>query len=441
MQSSFGNRRVVITGVSLVSPLGNSKDALWDGLSNGRSAVRGIDDFPAGTELVSYGAAATEFSGRIDDFGELEKDQKKMIRKALKVMCRETMMGVAVAQAALQDASLATGDVPPERSGCVYGSDYMLTMPDDFVAGISTCEDGAGQFEYQRWGQEGMPKVTPLWLLRYLPNMPASHIAIYNDLRGPNNSLTLREAASNVAIGEAAFTIARNHADMMIAGATGTRLHPMNAIHAMQQEQIASPTVEPAQASRPFDRDRTGMVLGEGAGALVLEELSSAQARGATIYGEIVARASSTVASLGGAADRRQALTNVMTMTLRDAGAEPDQIGHVHAHGISTHSGDAEEAQAIAGVLGTGPDARPVTAAKSYFGNLGSGSGMVELIASLLALGHGQLFPILNYETPDPDCPVLAATATNGLSPGKSFLNLSCTPQGQAACVLVGSLT
>ncbi|NIL96945.1 MAG: beta-ketoacyl-[acyl-carrier-protein] synthase family protein [Planctomycetales bacterium] len=441
MQSFFGNRRVVITGIGLVSPLGNSKHALWEGLNGGRSPVSGIDDFPSAAEIVSYGAAAKEFSGQINDFGELEKDQKKMIRKALKLMCRETMMGVAVAQAALQDASLKTGDLPAERSGCVYGSDYMLTMPEDFLAGIRTCQDESGQFQYQRWGQEGMPQVTPLWLLRYLPNMPASHIAIYNDLRGPNNSLTLREASSNAAVGEAAFTIARNHADMMIAGATGTRLHPMNAIHAMQQEEIASPDVPPAEASRPFDRDRTGMVLGEGAGALVLEELHSAETRGATIYGEIVSRASSTVASPSGIADRRQALSNVITAALRDAAAEPGQIGHVHAHGISTRSGDAEEAAAIAHVLGTGPDARPVTAAKSYFGNLGAGSGMVELIASLLALQHGNLFPMLNYQNPDPDCPLLIATAANGLAAGENFLNLSCTPQGQATGILIRSPT
>ncbi|NIP85846.1 MAG: beta-ketoacyl-[acyl-carrier-protein] synthase family protein [Planctomycetales bacterium] len=440
MESQFANRRVVITGVGVVSPLGNSPDALWTGLSTGQSGVGGIDEFPCGADRVCYGAAAREFAGKIDDFGALEKNQQKMIRKALKLMCRETMMGVAVAQAALQDASLGSGDFDPERSGCVFGSDYMLTMPDDFVAGIKTCQDGQGHFTYPRWGSEGMPQVTPLWLLRYLPNMPASHIAIYNDLRGANNSLTLREAASNAALGEAAFTIARNHAEMMIAGATGTRLHPMNAIHAMQQEEVAAAEVEPARASRPFDRDRTGMVLGEGAGAVVLEELRAAEARGAKIYGEVVARASSTVASLAGVADRRQALANVIRELLRAAGATPDQIGHVHAHGISTRSGDVAEAEAIAEVLGTAPDARPVTAAKSYFGNLGAGSGMVELIASLLALSHGWLFPVLNYEHADPACPVLAATAARGLAPGSSFVNLSCTPQGQATGVLVRSL-
>jgi 3-oxoacyl-[acyl-carrier-protein] synthase II len=362
-----------------------------------------------------------------------------MIRKALKLMCRETMMGVAVAQAAIQDAGLLVGASTPEQAGCVFGSDYMLTMPDDFAAGFTTCCNGNGQFEYQRWGEEGMQQVTPLWLLKYLPNMPASHVAIYNDLRGPNNSLTMREAASNAAIGEASFTIARGHADMMIVGATGTRVHPMNAIHAMQQEQVASASVPPEQASRPFDRERTGMVLGEGAGALVLEELRSAESRGARIYGELLSWSSSSVASPTWVADRRKAMQNVLQTVMRNAEAEPGELGHVHAHGISTQSGDAEEAQAIVDVLRSGPQGRPVTAAKSYFGNLGAGSGMVELIASLLALEHGQLFPILNYQTPDPDCPILA-TRDADTPAGSSFVNLSVTPQGQAAAVLVRGL-
>ena len=126
-----------------------------------------------------------------------------------------------------------------------------------------------------------MKQMSPLWLLKYLPNMPACHIAIYNDLRGPNNSLTQREASANLAVGEAFRTITRGSADMMIAGATGTRLHLMKTLHVSQQEELAPHGIPPAEASRPFDRDRTGMVLGEGAAALVLEELGQAQARGA----------------------------------------------------------------------------------------------------------------------------------------------------------------
>ncbi len=160
---------------------------------------------------------------------------------------------------------------------------------------MKTCAP-AGEFEYAKWGKEGLGDMAPLWMLKYLPNMPASHIAIYNDLRGPNNSLTMREAAGNLAIGEAFRTIQRGHANMMVAGATGTRILPMQAIHALQTEQMAAENCDPTKASRPFDKSRTGMVAGEGAGMVVLEELSSAKARGATIYAEVLGLGSANVA-------------------------------------------------------------------------------------------------------------------------------------------------
>jgi 3-oxoacyl-[acyl-carrier-protein] synthase II len=169
----------------------------------------------------------------------LEGDRKKAIKKGLKVMCRETRMAVAAAQLALADARVAEKPLDPESSGVVLGSDYMLTMPEDYEAAMKKCAD-AGDFEFTRWGQDGLDQMTPLWMLKYLPNMPASHVAIYNDLRGPNNSLTMREAASNLAIGEAFRTIRRGHASAMVAGATGTRILPMQAIHALQTEQMAA---------------------------------------------------------------------------------------------------------------------------------------------------------------------------------------------------------
>lgn len=439
MSALPSSRRIVITGVGIASPLGNSKESLWAGLTSGKSGVTAYDDFGSDAAPSKFAAPARDFTGAIGDFGELEKDQKKMIRKGLKLMCRETMMGVAVAQSALQDAGITLGTHDPERSGCLFGTDYMLTMPEDFIAGIKACTDERGEFDYGRWGGTGLSHITPLWLLRYLPNMPASHVAIYNDLRGPNNSLTLREAAANTVVGEAYFTIARGSADMIVVGATGTRIRPMNAIHAMQQEETANSDFAPEQASRPFDRDRSGMVLGEGAGAVILEEYEVAKARNAHIYGEVVARGSSTAVSPNSIADRRTALRNAISSTLKDAGLNPGDVGHIHAHGISTRNGDREEAAAIAELFGDLDQQRPVTAAKSYFGNLGAGSGMVELIASLLALEHGKLFPILNYEHADPECPV-AAVCRDDTSPGGSFVNLSVTPQGQAASILVGAV-
>jgi 3-oxoacyl-[acyl-carrier-protein] synthase II len=373
-------------------------------------------------------------------------------------MCRETRMAVAAAQLAIADAGFAEKPMDPESTGVVLGSDYMLTMPEDYSMGMKTCAP-AGEFEYSKWGKEGLGDMAPLWMLKYLPNMPASHIAIYNDLRGPNNSLTMREAAGNLAIGEAFRTIQRGHANMMVAGATGTRILPMQAIHALQTEQMAAENCDPTKASRPFDKNRTGMVAGEGAAMIVLEELSSAKARGATIYAEVLGLGSASVAEPRRVGTTHQlspehggqcppyvlrgkcdvALERAMKAALRDANKEPEDVGHINAHGLSTTARDADEARAIVKVFGERAANVPVTAMKSYFGNLGAGSAVIELIGSVLAMREGKLPPVLNFNTPDPECRV-AIAAGDATPAGPSFLNLSVTPQGQAAVLYVAAV-
>jgi 3-oxoacyl-[acyl-carrier-protein] synthase II len=456
MTSPAATRRVVITGLGLISPLGNTPAALWAALAEGRSGVGPATLFPADRQPLKYAAECRDFTGEIENFGELEKERKKAIKKGLKVMCRETRMAVAAAQLAIADAGFAEKPMDPEASGVVLGSDYMLTMPEDYQLGMKTCAPG-GEFEFSRWGKEGLGDMAPLWMLKYLPNMPASHIAIYNDMRGPNNSLTMREAAGNLAIGEAFRTIQRGHANLMVAGATGTRVLPMQAIHALQTEQMAAENCDPTKASRPFDKDRTGMVAGEGAAMIVLEEYESAKARGATIYAEVLGLGSANVATkhvdeflrnsdsavseklpyvLQGKCD--VALVRAMKSALRDAGKTPAEVGHINAHGLGATERDADEARAIHEVFGDRGKDVPVTALKSYFGNLGAGSGVVELIASVLALSEGKLPRTLNYTTPDANC-ALAVTRDGMTSPGRSFLNLSVTPQGQAAVLYVAS--
>ncbi|MFZ5833709.1 MAG: beta-ketoacyl-[acyl-carrier-protein] synthase family protein [Planctomycetota bacterium] len=438
---ALAKRRVVITGMGLISPLGSSPAELWDALQAGQSGVGPLSVTAGGPLPVDFGAEARQFANDdIDSFGPLEKEQKKAIRKGLKVMCRECQMGVAAAQLALNDSGIGAGKIAAERIGVVFGADYMLSMPDDFCEGIAQCLSSAGEFEFSRWAVEGLPKMSPLWLLKYLPNMPASHMAIYNDLRGPNNSLTLREAAANAAVAEAYQTILRGSADVMLVGATGTRLHPMKMLHAVQQEEVASVNGDPAVVARPFDRNRSGVVLGEGAGAVVLEELEFARARGARIWGEVLAGSANSSVGRRLQAQRARAMTIALQAVMRGSGLKADDVGHVHAHGLSTRTCDKDEAEAILTVFGTRKDPVPVVAAKSNFGNLGAGSGLVELIASLLALEARRLFPMLNYQTPDPECPV--AVVTDASTPaGDSFVNLSVTPQGQASAVLVRRLT
>jgi 3-oxoacyl-[acyl-carrier-protein] synthase II len=466
MSSAPQTRRVVITGLGLISPLGNTPSAFWSAISEGSSGVSTTSLLPAERQPLKYAAECREFSGEIENFGELEKERKKAIKKGLKVMCRETRMAVAAAQLAIADAGFAEKPMDPESAGVVLGSDYMLTMPEDYELGMKTCAPG-GEFEYTRWGKEGLGDMAPLWMLKYLPNMPASHIAIYNDLRGPNNSLTMREAAGNLAIGEAFRTIQRGHANLMVAGATGTRILPMQAIHALQTEQMAGTVAglseagnngDPSTISRPFDKDRTGMVAGEGAAMVVLEEYESAKARGATIYAEVLGLGSANVARglapfaqsaeqkvpvpVSGAANIighcDVALARAMKSALRDAGKTTADVGHINAHGLSTTDRDADEARAIHEVFGDRARDIPVTAMKSYFGNLGAGSAVVELIASVLALREGKLPRTLNYATPDPAC-ALAVTRDDATPTGRSFLNLSVTPQGQAAVLYVAA--
>ncbi len=435
-QDSSGLRRIVITGLGAICPLGSSSESIWEALSTRKSGVGPLTSMPWDCFPIKVAAEADQFLGKIDDFGPLQKNQKKAIRKGLKVMCRECQMGVAAAQLALTDSGIMSQQIDPTRVGISYGSDYMLSPPHDFVEGVAECLDAEGQFEFDRWGAEGMPRMSPLWLLKYLPNMPGSHLAIYNDLQGPNNSITLREASANYCIAEAVNVMRRDRADVMLVGATGTRLHPLKTIHCIQQEELATEIDDPAKASRPFDRDRTGMVLGEGAGAIVLEELQAAKARGAKILGEIVATASSSVIEPHMIARRDEAIANVLRAVLKQAEMSPQSIGHIHAHGLGTRSGDADEARAIARVFGGRADAVPVVAAKSYFGNLGAGGGMVELIASLLAQSNGRLFPVLNYDTPDPQCEV-NAVRDDAAPSGDTFVNVSATPQGQASAALV----
>jgi 3-oxoacyl-[acyl-carrier-protein] synthase II len=433
---STATRRVVITGIGLISPLGTRKEAVWDALAAGRSGIGPLRCLPSEDLAIRCAGEVRGFTGEIADFGTLGKEQVRTIRKGLKVMCREIQMGVAAAQLALQDAQLKLGDYDVDRTGVVYGSDYIMTAPEEFTEGVRSCLTPDEQFDFARWATDGMPKVTPLWLLKYLPNMPASHVAIYNDLRGPNNSITLREASALLAVAEAYCTIVRGHAEIMIAGATGTRLHPLRTVHVALQEECAKGDGDPEKMCRPFDLHRRGMVLGEGAGAIVVEELGTAQARGVPILAEIVGFASSAAAHPTTGGDICQAIQNVICQALAKAGMEPEQLGHYHAHGLATRICDEQEAAAVQAVFGARNQPLPVTAAKSYMGNLGAAGGLVELISSVLALQHDKLFPILNYETPDPRCPIHAAR-TGDESSGDSFLKVSVTPQGQASAIAI----
>jgi 3-oxoacyl-[acyl-carrier-protein] synthase II len=422
-------RRVVLTGLGVVSPIGTTRERLWESLIGGRCGIGRLDntDFCAG--------AVHDFDGCIEDFGELTLEKKKAIRKGLKLMNRQTQMAVAAAQQALCDSRVKDGAFDPDRVGVCFGAGNVSLLPEDFLPAIRKCTDEKHRFHFERWGSDGLAQIDPLWLLRYLPNMPACHIAIYNDLRGPNNSITQRETSANLAVAEACAFIQDDEADLVVAGATGTTLQPINRIHVLAETEMAAGP-DPARLCRPFDRERSGAVVGEGAAAFVLEDLTSALRRGAPIYGEVLAWGSSCVVEQGGTPRCDLAVANALRGALRHARLDLAHIGHIHAHGLATRRSDAEETRGLRLVFGECADTLPLVAAKSYVGNAGAGCGALELAASLLALRHGRLFPVLNYEHPDPECRVCPVRSAD-VDAGTSFVNLNMTSQGQASCLVV----
>ena len=429
-------RRAVVTGVGVVSPIGCTKEVFWESLVRAQGGISALGPSSSDDETVTSGARIQEFRGRIKDFDCLDPAVEKRLRKALKVMNRETQLAVAAAEQAVSDSHLADSGLDPERIGVSFGTGNVPIMPEDFINGIQACGDRSDGFDFDRWGTDGIPQVAPLWLLKCLPNMPACHVAICNDLRGPNNSITQREVAANLAVAEAWHSIAEGDADAFVVGATGTTILSLNHMHSLMEQDVAPAGIDPTGVCRPFDRRRCGFVVGEGAAAILLEDWESATRRGVPIYGEVVGAGSSCVLDRSHTPQCDAALANAMRAALHTAELTPAELGHIHAHGLSTQRSDIEESRAIRNVLGASADTVPVVAAKSYLGNAGAGAGILELVASLLAIKHGRLFPILNFDQPDPECPITPVTSSD-VEAGNSFLNLSMAPHGQASCLAI----
>ncbi len=430
--------RVVITGLGVVSPLGRDLSTFWTALTAGQSGITEFSELPLDVLPVRHGGQAKCFTGAIEDFGQLDKNLQRAIKKNQKVMCREIELGVAACQLALSHAKLGIEDRDPERIGITYGCDYLLTRPEEFADGIDACLDAGRTFHREEWPILGMPKVNPLWLLKFLPNMPASHVAIFNDLRGPSNSLTVREASNSLTIREATAAIRRGVADAMVVGATGSRIEPLRFLHVTNQEPIARDRLNPAEMCRPFDLGRDGIVLGEGAGAFVLESLDHAEKRGATIYAEVIATGASAVGAMTGRDHVRMATKNVLGNVFSKAQSTLKNGWHLHASGRGDVAMDISESHGICDVLGKNQKI-PIVAAKSYFGSLGAGSAAVEVIASCLAMTHNQLFPTLNCSDPDPRCPI--RVSTQPANAGNAFIHLAYSPQGQASGVCIAKFT
>lgn len=429
--SSPVRRRVVITGLGIVSPLGYGPDAFWDKIAKGQSGIRVVGSAAA--------AAPGHVGGQVPDFSEdiTKEVMPKKQRKFVRVMCREIELGVVAALSAVTQSGLDLEKIDHDRFGVDFGANLMFSPPGvlkDACWSVSEQTPSGIKFDYDRWGEQGLHVLEPLWLLKYLPNMPACHIGIAVEARGPNNSLTLDDASGNLAIGEASRIIQRDRADIMIAGTTGTKLNAVKTIHAALWRDLASGEGSPETWCRPFDVDRTGQVVAEGACALILETPEHAAGRGATVYGEILGMGSSCVTKPDGSADVTMAIVNAITAALKDAQIEAGDVGHVNAHGVAIPDVDIAEAEAIRKVF---PKGVPVTALKSYLGNAGAGAGVQELVASLLALRHGVIPKTLNCEQIDPLCPLDVVKGEHRPTDNRVFVNVNVTRSGQASALVV----
>lgn len=432
--SQQNKRRVVITGMGIVSPIGIGVDPFWESLAAGKSGIAKVD-------LLSSIAAPDSFAGEVKDFTDstAKKIYLKQQRKSIKIMCREIQMGVASASLALENSVLNLDETNHDRLGVGFGANLMFSPPEVLRDGCWACVDEGDaerHFHAERWGSKGLPNMEPLWLLKYLPNMPACHIGIFADARGPNNSITQDEASGNLVLGEASRNIMRDRADVMIAGTTGTRVHPVKSVHAFMWDELATSPEEPERRCRPFDLNRGGQVVGEGACSFILEEESHAQRRGATILGAVLGTGSSCVLDRQGRPSVRQALVNAIRAALHDAGLQPQDIGHINANGLGSKLGDVEEARAIQEIFGEDARKLPVTALKSYFGNAGSGCGTLELAGSLVGLLHGVVPATLNFETPDPECPLNVVHGEPLEVSNHVVLKLNVTRMGQASALV-----
>jgi 3-oxoacyl-[acyl-carrier-protein] synthase II len=416
---------VVITGMGILSPIGIGSEAFWDALCRGRGGVGRIAAFDASALPISIGAEIRDFNPKTHVAN----------RKSLKVMSRDAQLGVAACSLACREAGIAPGAVDPERVGIVLGADRICTALDDSEPTYRACMTDH-RFDFARWGKQGMEGTFPLSFLKVLPNMIASHVSIVLDARGPNNTIHQGEVSSLLAVDEAVQVIRRGWADAMIAGGASSAMHPFDCIRRCVMGILSRRQDDPAAAPRPFDRDRDGQVWGEGAAAFVLESRRHAEARGAKILATVLGAAATYEPPQNG--DGRivgKGLCQAMELAMRRAGLRAGDLSHVNAHGLGGLWEDRIEAQAIHKCV----EQTPVTALKSYFGNLGAAGGAVEMAASILALAAGQVPATLNHEHPDPNCPVSVVRGEPLSTSAKAALLVNWTPIGQSAAMVISS--
>ncbi|WP_417383414.1 beta-ketoacyl-[acyl-carrier-protein] synthase family protein [Gimesia sp.] len=422
--------RVVISGIGVVSPIGIGIDSFWQNICSGNSGIDRLTSIP--TENLPSKLAA-----EVKDFHpELHVYNKKF----LKVMSRDIQLGVSAASDAVKDAGIKRGVVDPERFGVSFGAGHIPTTPDELVAAVKRCAED-NSFEVTRWGEDTMGQITPLWMLRQLPNMPACHISIEHNAQGPNNTITSQDSSALLALAEAMRWIKRGAVDCMVVGACTSNINPVD-LSRKNLIDLLSRDEDPKRACRPFDRFRNGTILGEGAAAFVVENYDHAVRRGAEIYAEVIGLGAGCDGHSVSNSDEESdtGLVRAVESAMRQANLMPHQLGHINAHGKSTKIDDQVEARAYHRLFGDDALKIPITALKSYFGHFDAGSGAVELAASILSLRHGATPATLNYETPDPLCHLDVIHGEVRPLTQNTAMSVSRTAFGQSAAAILRAI-
>ena len=371
-------RRVAVTGLGAVTPLGNDVPTTWDSALAGRSGVDWIRSFDASEYPVRIAA-------EVKDFDPTSVASAKEARK----LDRNVLLALGAAREAMGDAGLNGFD--PTRVGIVFGS---------AIGGFLGVME-----QHDILLERGPERVSPNFLPNVLVDSASGQLAISLGIRGPNYAVVSACATGSHAVGEAAELIKRGDADVVLAGGTEACMHPLILAGFCAMRGLVAEEEDPARASRPFDATRAGFVMGEGAAVLLLEELESAQARGATIYAEVLGYGASNDAHHMAQPDPEAiGVGEMMRAAIQRAGVEPERVGYINAHGTSTPLGDAAETKAIKDVFGAHAYELAVSSTKSMMGHCFGAAGAIEAMMCVLAIHHGVLPPTINYREPDPAC-------------------------------------
>lgn len=374
------SRRVVVTGLGVLTSIGTGKNQFWEGLREGKSGIRRIDDEVdlSGTDVL-VGSPVT-------DFDPLKYMDKKKARR----MGRASQFGLAAANLVIEESGINLNKQDKEKMGAIMGT------------GIGNMETLLNN--HQRLLKKGARRVSPLFGPKMMPNAIAGQIAIQWGLKGPNFGLVSACASGNHAIGQAADLIYNGYAQAMIAGGSESVLLPLT-FAAFDRMGALSKSKHPQVASRPFDKERDGFVMGEGAGAVLLEELQVAKRRGAHIYAELIGFGLTADAQhITAPAEGGEGAKRAMQMALKRAGVDKTQVDYINAHGTSTPLNDKTETQAIKSVFGNRAYQIPISSTKSQIGHLLGAAGGAEACATLLGMENSTILPTINYHNPDPEC-------------------------------------